>query len=141
MRRSPMPSRSGHRSPAAASAAGASCEQTDVDAVPTVSCVAPSIPVGGTITGTLTLNTTADIGPTLRNTVVAGSQALDAFDDGNTSLAQALVQLPPGHHHDHDDDGRPGDHLDDDGAQQHRDHDHHLHHDHGGAGAAHDGAP
>ncbi len=111
---------------------GAPCEQTDVDAVPTVSCVAPSIPVGGTVIGTLTLNTTADIGPILRNTVVAGSQALDAFDDGNTSLAQALVQVPPDTTTstttttDHD---RSGDHLDhlDHHTERHHDHDDHHH--------------
>jgi len=74
---------------------GATCEQTNIDLVLTVSCVAPTIPVGGTVNGTLTLNTTTEIGSTLSNTVVAGAQALDLFDLGNTSLAEALVQAPP----------------------------------------------
>jgi uncharacterized repeat protein (TIGR01451 family) len=75
---------------------GPPCVATDFDNVPNVSCVAPSVAVNGTVTGTLTLATTAAITGNLRNTAVAGAQALDSFDAGNTSTAEALVQqIPP----------------------------------------------
>jgi uncharacterized repeat protein (TIGR01451 family) len=75
---------------------GPPCLATDFDNVPTVTCVAPSVPVNGTVTGTLTLATTTALTGNLRNTAVAGAEALDRFDAGNTSTAEALVaQIPP----------------------------------------------
>ena len=73
---------------------GPPCVQTDIDAVVTVSCVAPSVAVGQTVTGTLTLATSADLVGPLGNTAVAGAQALDEDDAGNTSFVQGLVAQP-----------------------------------------------
>jgi uncharacterized repeat protein (TIGR01451 family) len=70
---------------------GPACEQTDIDAVPTVSCVLPQLAVGATFTGTLTLATDASLTGSLSNTAVVGSQALDRNDAGNVSTAVGLV--------------------------------------------------
>jgi hypothetical protein len=100
------------RGPGGGGGEGPPCEQTATDAVPTVSSVAPSVPVGATVVGTLTLNTTTAISGILRNTAVVGSQALDLFDVGKRRSWKVPCRSAGARAHDHDDHrtGRHDDH-------------------------------
>jgi len=70
------------------------CHATDTDAATVINCVIPTIAAGETRTGQLVLETDPTLSGLLANTIVAGAQALDRNDAGNTSTAEGLVEAP-----------------------------------------------